>query len=92
MASIDLGAAPAPGRVTSEGAGPWNVLAFVTAANCTYQAGDGSVPNGSFVLTLDAVDPAMKVAHGHLETVTYVHAAPGTDCGDGDVERITVDF
>jgi len=35
---------------------------------------------------------AAGTAHGRLELTLAVHAAPGTDCGAGEVEDLVVDF
>ncbi len=92
IVSIDLGAAPATGEYSSETIGTWHAVEArsILDGACFYTAGDAITPQGSFMLTLDALDAA--TAHGVLDIVQYVHAVDGTDCGPSDTETIDVAF
>jgi len=89
--SIDLGDAAAPGTFSSETVPVWSALGLRISGSggCAYVAGDAAVPTGSFTLDVSAVSPA---AHGTLSLVGYVQAMPGTSCGAGDNEMISVMF
>ena len=91
-ATVDVGAEPAPGVVTSETAAAWDLVALSSTTSCTFQAGSDGVPSGSFTLTLTSVDAASGTAHGTFDAVTYVHAPPTTDCGYDDVENVSIQF
>jgi hypothetical protein len=90
--TIDLGAAPVAGAYSSETSADWSALGLHQAAAgaCVYSAGADGVPQGSFTLTLTAIDPA--TAHGELDVIQYVQAQQGVDCGSGDNEVVDVRF
>ena len=87
---IDLGAAPSPGFYSSETIAAWSarVGVIMGVGACIYNAGATAVPPGDFQLTLSSVDDP----HGSLQLAMPVLASPGTNCGDGDVETVTVTF
>ena len=91
-ASIDLGATPTPGELSSDTITTWDVEALSSSSSCAFTAGGASVPTGSFALSLDSVDTTKGIAHGTLHVVTYVHAPPATDCGPGEIENVTLVF
>jgi len=91
-AELDLGSSPTPGALTSASVMSWQAVASANS-DCEYSAGDQSVPNGNFMLTLTEVpSTAGGAAHGTLQLQQWVQAPPGTDCGPGDVEQVNVDF
>ena len=87
--AIDLGAAPEVGSASSESVSDWSAVA-IQASGCELSAGTASVPVGSFTLALSSVDATS--AHGTLQLTQYIQAPPGTDCGAGDTETLTLDF
>lgn len=89
---IDLGAAPAPGKLSSETTATWYAVAAESIGDggCVVSAGNNVVPTGSFTLSLTAVDAT--AAHGTLDVLAYVHALESTDCGAGDTEMLEVVF
>jgi hypothetical protein len=87
---LDLGANPAPGRYAPQDTtGTW-WAASTRDPGCVYSAGATAVPSGAFVLVLDSVDA--KAPHGTLSLLQGVHALDTFGCGDGDVERVELDF
>jgi hypothetical protein len=92
--SVDLGPSPATGQFSSETATAWSAV-IGSASDCLYSAAADAVPTGSFTLDLtsvDGLDGAAPSAHGNLKIVQYVHAPAGVDCGEGDVENVSVSF
>ncbi len=87
---IELGATPSPGFYSSETIATWSarVGVIVGVGACIYNAGSAAVPPGDFQLTLGSVDDP----HGTLALAMPLLASPGTDCGDGDVETVSVAF
>jgi len=83
--SIDLGATPAAGALSSETVMTWSATGVASGtAACGYVAGNEAVPTGSFTLTI--TDATTGVAHGTLDMTLYVHAPPATDCGASETE------
>ena len=91
-ATVDLGSAPTAGSINDGAATAWNVVALANASSCAFQAGDATVPAGSFTLTLTSIDTTSSTAHGTLDVVAYVHAPPTTDCGYDDLEGLSIRF
>lgn len=93
-ATIDLGASPSAGAYSSEVVSSWSARGIETVGSsvCLYNAGASAVPPGDFALRLDQIDTAAGVAHGAITMTIYVLPFPGTDCGDGDVEHVAVEF
>ena len=88
--SVALGASPTLGRLSSDTVATWSAT---VDAHCTYGAGAGVVPPGSFELTLDAVDRSMNAAHGTLVVTQYLLMFPGNPyCGPFDTELATLTF
>ncbi|HEY4118194.1 MAG TPA: hypothetical protein VGM56_10070 [Byssovorax sp.] len=106
QATFDLGATPTvgqlgPGSVTSwtvVGVGPGTCAPSVTAGcqmlTCTFAAGAGAVPPGTFSLDLTAVDvtSATPAIHGLLEATQKVQPGIGIVCGTTDYEELAVTF
>jgi hypothetical protein len=93
--TIDFASPPVAGEYSSEGTNDWSVFGEGAASqDCSYNAGAGSMPTGSYKLTLTAVDVAKAtgIAHGTLAVQTYVHAPPAEDCGSGDTETVLYEF
>lgn len=91
--AIDLGPTPSPGTYSPEVVQDWS--AIVTSSinsGCVYSAGNDAVPNGAFVLTLDAFDVGARVAHGSLVLDEYVHALILNDCGSVPTEDVALVF
>jgi hypothetical protein len=88
--TIDLGAAPTAGAYAPPTVSTWSATAFQRIGNggCLYSAGADAVPQGSFELTLDTIDPP----HGALRITQSVLVFPGTDCGDVDTETVELAF
>jgi hypothetical protein len=83
--SIDLGATPAVGTLSSETVMNWSATGVASGtAACGYEGGNEAVPTGSFTLTI--TDATTTVAHGTLDMTLYVHAPPATDCGASETE------
>jgi hypothetical protein len=83
-------ASPTAGAYSSETVATWSARAVQLIGNgiCLYSAGNAVVPQGSFTLELDSVDPA----HGTLAITQYVLVYPETDCGDADTELVRIVF
>src|SRR5262249_60945627 len=81
---------PTAGPYSSETVATWSARAVQLIGNgiCLYSAGNAVVPQGSFTLELDSVDPA----HGTLAITQYVLVYPATDCGDADTEMVRITF
>ena len=106
QATFDLGATPTvgqlgPGSVTSwtvVGVGPGTCAPSVAAGcqmlTCTYAAGAGAVPSGTFSLDLTSVDvtSATPSIHGLLEATQKVQPGIGIVCGSTDFEVLAVTF
>jgi hypothetical protein len=87
---IELGPTPAPGEYAPELTPAWSALVTSSVnSGCIYSAGSTAVPTGSFVLSLDAVAPAV---HGTLALDAYVHALVLTTCGAQPTEHLAVVF
>jgi hypothetical protein len=87
--TIDFAPAdPDAGHYSSQTIPTWTALAVqrIGSGACEYSAGGDAVPAGSF--TLDSSSPT----HGQLVLMQYVLAFPHTDCGENDVEVVTVTF
>ena len=86
---IDL-PSPTAGSYSSETVATWSARAVQLIGNgiCLYSAGNAVVPQGSFTLELDSVDPP----HGTLAITQYVLVYPETDCGDADTEMVRIAF
>ena len=92
--AIDLGPMPSAGAYSSETVTSWSAHAALNigGVDCLYSAGDGSVPPGSFALSLTAIDLGAATAHGTLDVVQYVLTPPFTNCGTGTTETIALSF
>jgi hypothetical protein len=90
--SFDLGESPAPGTYSSDSITTWSARGVRTLGNgaCVYSAGATAVPQGSFAMTVDAIDAA--TAHGSLSLTLWVLAYPGTDCGADNTEQVQLQF
>ncbi len=95
---VDLGPSPELGSLTSEGVTDWNAGGAAgeggadAGSACTFGAGSAAVPAGSFTLDLTSLDVGADTAHGTVSLNMYVHAAPSTDCGAGDLETVVLSF
>ena len=96
--TIDLGATPTVGVFSSEttalNGAHSRSRACMTGA-CIYNAGMNAIPQGSFTLTLDALDGA--TGHGTLDIVQYVlryvdEQGHESDCGPDDTESLELVF
>jgi hypothetical protein len=92
--SLDLGLAPAPGAYTSENVTSWSAVGFQMTADgwCAYKAGSDASPQGTFALTLDAIELPIGVAHGTLVIEQPVLSFAYSTCGPPFVERIELRF
>jgi hypothetical protein len=97
--AVYLGATPTPGSFGAQSVTQWSMTAKSNLKpGCTLRAGSGSVPAGSFALSLRSVSltsgdaESGGSAHGSLSATLYVHASPGTDCGAGEVEHVAIAF
>ncbi len=91
--TIDLGASPSPGSYSSDTVTSWSARGVQDVGNgvCLYSAGTTAVPTGSFALQLTGVAAGGEL-HGTLMLTIYVLAFPGTDCGSGDIETVSIAF
>ena len=91
---IDFGPSVSDGSYSSETVSSWTAqgLRDVGQGACAYNGGATAVPTGDFALHVDSVDAATGSIHGAIAITLYVLAFPGTDCGDGDTERVDVRF
>lgn len=91
--SIDLGAAPPSGTLTStDTLHEW--AASITGdddGGCVLAAGRSTVPSGSFTLSALTV-PDAGLPRGVLDVVLTVQAASAIDCGPTDSEYLHVTF
>ncbi len=93
-ARLDLGSTmPSPGAYSSDTVATWNARAVEHIGHglCIYSAGDNVVPQGSFDLTIAALDDSGG-ATGAAQLVLYVLGSPLTYCGMGDNETVSVRF
>ncbi len=94
--AIDLGPEPSPGEYSSETTQSWSATAYAHDAHggggaCQYTAGSSSTPQGSFTMTLSAIDA--QTAHGTLAITQYVLTSPSTECGnDASNELVSLAF
>lgn len=94
MVNLGLGETPSPGSYSSDGIEAWSARGVQAIGNgaCLYTAGTAAVPPGSFSLHLDQLDATAGSAGGSLELTMYVLPFPGTDCGAGDTEHLSLQF
>ena len=89
--TVSLGDPPSPGVYSSASLAGWSIVGVVAGdSNCTYSAGNGSVPEGSLLLTVTQVEGG--TAHGTLKATLSVHAPLFTDCGPSDFEEVAFAF
>jgi hypothetical protein len=91
---IDLGSSVSVGSYSSDSVASWTARGVVYVGDlvCVYSAGATAVPTGDFALHVASVDAVSASVHGSLMMTIYVLAFPGTDCGDGDTERVDLRF